>query len=169
MLRKRSLISFFLVLIIFLVSPGCSNNTESTSRFETAQKESTQSGAVAVAEDAVKGGELNRYFPKNEGSYQVTYTQEKRGFAQAKLKQDGKELALMSISDVANNPTAADKFKDSQETIKTYPVVNQGSKATAILLRDRYQVKIVSRSDTFDENRRKQWLKKFDLDTLAQL
>jgi hypothetical protein len=169
MFRKRSLISFFLILIIFLVAPGCSSNTESTSRFETAQQESTQSGAVAVAEDAVKGGDLNRYFPKNEGSYKVIYTQEKRGFAQAKLKQDGKEMALMSISDVANNPTAADKFKDSQETIQTYPVVNQGSKATAVLVRDRYQVKIVSRSDTFDENRRKQWLKKFDLDTLAQL
>ena len=168
MFKLRSIVAFFLLITIIFITPACSNN-EPTSRFDKAQQESTQPDAVAVAEDAVKGGELNRYFPKNEGNYQVIYTQEKRGFAQAKLKQDGQELALMSISDVANNPTAAKKFKDSEETLKTYPVVNQGSKATAVLLRDRYQVKIVSRDDSFDESQRKQWLKKFDLDTLAQL
>ena len=168
MFKPRSILAFFLVITIAFIAPACSNN-EPTSRFDNAQQESTQSDAGAVAKDAVKGGELNRYFPKSEGNYQVIYTQEKRGFAQAKLKQDGQELALMSISDVANNPTATKKFQDSEEMIKTYPVVNQGSKATAVLLRDRYQVKIVSRNDSFNESNRKQWLKKFDLDTLAQL
>ncbi len=168
MLKLRSIFSLFLLVTLFLLTPACGQN-EPTSRFDQAQQESTQSGAVAVSEDAVKGGELNRYFPENEGSYKIVYVQEKRGFAQAKLEENGQELALMSISDVANNPTAADKFKDSQETIQGYPVVNQGSKATAVLLRDRYQVKIVSRRDTFAESDRKEWLKKFDLDTLAEL
>ena len=168
MLKLRSILSFFLILALFVIAPACSQD-QPTSRFEQAQQESTESGAVAVSKDAVKGGELNRYFPENEGDYKIVYVQEKRGFAQAKLQEDGQELALMSISDVANNPTAADKFKESKETIKTYPVVNQGSKATAVLVRDRYQVKIVSRSDSFDEAARKEWLEKFDLDTLAQL
>ncbi|MFP4132848.1 MAG: hypothetical protein ACLFQP_07130 [Halothece sp.] len=164
MLKIRSFISLILVITIFLLTPACSQNNEPTSRFESAQNQTT-----AVAEDAVKGGELNRYFPKSEDSYQIVYTQEKRGFAQAKLKDDGEELALLSISDIANNPSASNKFKDSSETIKGYPVVNQGSKASAILVRDRYQVKILSRSDNFDEDSRKEWLAKFDLDTLAQL
>lgn len=168
MLKLRSILSVFLVIALFLLTPACSQN-ESTSRFEQAQQESTQSDAVSVADDAVKGGELNRYFPENEGDYQIVYTQEKRGFAQAKLKQNGQELALMSISDLANNPTAAKKFQDSKEMIQNYPLVNQGSKATAVLLRDRYQVKIVSRDDSFDESNRKQWLEKFDLEPLAQL
>lgn len=168
MLKLRSIFSFFLILALFFIAPACSQD-QPTSRFEQAQQESTESGAVAVSKDAVKGGELNRYFPENEGDYKIIYVQEKRGFAQAKLQEDGQELALMSISDVANNPTAADKFKDSKATIKSYPVVNQGSKATAVLVRDRYQVKIVSRSDSFDETARKEWLEKFDLETLAQL
>lgn len=168
MSRIRSLISIFLVLTLFLIAPACSNN-ETSSRFDAAQQESTQSGASAVAEDAVKGGKLNRYFPKPNDPYQVIYTQEKRGFAQAKLKDNGQELALMSISDIANNPSAADKFKESRETIQGYPVVNQGSKATATLVNNRYQIKIVSRNNSFDETSRKQWLEEFDLETLAKL
>jgi len=168
MLKLRSIFSFFLILALFFIAPACRQD-QPTSRFEQAQQESTESGAVSVSKDAVKGGELNLYFPENEGDYKIVYVQEKRGFAQAKLQKDGQKLALISISDVANNPTAADKFKDSKETIKSYPVVNQGSKATAILVRDRYQVKIVSRSDSFDETARKEWLEKFDLETLAQL
>lgn len=168
MSQIRSLISLFLVVTILLVTSACSPN-ESTSRFDSAQQESTQPSATAVTKDAVKGGELNRYFPKSDNSYQIIYTQEKRGFAQAKLKENGQDLALMSISDVANNPSAADKFKDTRETLKNYPVVNQGSKATAILVNDRYQVKVVSRSSSFSETSRKAWLEKFDLNPLAQL
>ncbi|PSO49710.1 MAG: hypothetical protein BRC33_05815 [Cyanobacteria bacterium SW_9_44_58] len=154
--------------IAILVSPACSSN-ESTSRFDAAQQKSTHSGVTAVAEDAVKGGKLNRYFPKPNDPYQIVYTQEKRGFAQAKLKENGQELALMSISDIANNPSAADKFKESSETVQGSPVVNQGTKATAALVNNRYQVKIVSRSNNFNETSRKKWLEEFDLQTLAKL
>jgi len=168
MLNIRYIATIFLVLTLFLMTPACTSEQPS-SRFDTAQQESTASGSGAVTKEAVRGGELNRYFPKNQNGYQVVYTQEKRGFAQAKLKQDGQEMALMSISDVANNPTATKKFQDSQQTLQNYPVVNQGSKATAVLVNDRYQVKIMSRNETFDENSRQEWLKKFDLKTLAEL
>ncbi|MDR9403228.1 MAG: hypothetical protein RI580_07300, partial [Halothece sp. Uz-M2-17] len=81
----------------------------------------------------------------------------------------GEELALMSISDLANNPTAAKKFEDSQDSVQNYPLVTQGSKASAVLVNNRYQVKIVSSNETFDEKSRQEWLGKFDLETLAQL
>lgn len=168
MLKIRSLISVLLVITLLFITPACGNN-EATSRFESAQKESTQSNAVAVEKETIQGGELNRYFPKNKGAYKVIYTQEKPGLAQAKLKRDGQELALMSISDIANNPSAVDKFKQSDKTINNYPLVNQGSKATALLVNNRYQIKIISRSQLFDETDRKQWLRQFDLATLAQL
>jgi hypothetical protein len=168
MLKIRYIATIFLVLTLFLMTPACTSD-QPPSRFDTAQQESTASGSTAVTKEAVRGGELNRYFPKNQNGYQVVYTQEKRGFAQAKLKQNGQEMALMSISDVANNPTATKKFQDSQQTLRNYPVVNQGSKATAVLVNNRYQVKIVSRNETFDENSRQEWLKKFDLKTLAEL
>jgi len=168
MSRIRFLISLFLVLTIVLIAPACRDN-EPSSRFESAQQQSTQPKATAVAEDSVKGEKLNRYFPNATNSYQIVYTQEKRGFAQAKLKENGEELALMSISDIANNPSASKKFKTSSDRINNYPVVNQGTKATAVLVNNRYQVKMVSRSNRFNETNRKQWLEKFDLDTLAQL
>lgn len=168
MLKIRHLLAIFFLLSLFLTTPACSTQ-ESSSRFDAAQQESTTSGGIAVTEEAVKGGQLNRYFPQNEKGYDVIYTQEKRGFAQAKLKQNGEEMALMSISDVANNPTATKKFQDSQETLGNYPLVNQGSQATAVLVNHRYQVKIVSRNDRFDNDSRQKWLKKFDLKTLAEL
>jgi len=168
MLRLRSLISLFLIILIVIIAPSCSNN-EASSRFENAQQESLKSNTVAVSEDTVSGGELNRYFPKNKGAYKVIYTQEKTGLAQAKLKRDGQELALMSISDIANNPTAIDKFKDDTEMIQNYPVIEQGSKATAMLVNNRFQIKIISRSDLMKETDRKQWLKQFDLNHLAQI
>ena len=168
MLKIRHLLAIFFLLSLVLTTPACSTQ-ESPSRFDAAQQESTNSGGIAVTEDAVKGGQLNRYFPQDEKDYEIIYTQEKRGFAQAKLKQNGEEMALMSISDVANNPTATKKFQDSQDTLGNYPLVNQGSKATAVLVNNRYQVKIVARNDTFDATRRQQWLKKFDLNPLAEL
>ena len=60
-------------------------------------------------------------------------------------------------------------LKNSTETISGYPAVNQGSKATAVLVEDRFQVKVLSRDTSFTESDRKSWLGKFDLNGLSQL
>ena len=75
----------------------------------------------------------------------------------------------MAISDTINNPSAVNKFKDSTETIAGYPAVNQGSNATAILVKDRFQVKVLSRDPDFTESDRKALLSQFDLNGLSQL
>jgi len=149
---------------LFLTSCG----SEPPSRFEQAQQQSTQKGASAVVKESEQGSELNQFFPGNSGDYKVVYSQEKKGFAQAKLKQNGKEVALMSISDVLNNPQAKDKFQQSTEKIGGYPAVTSTSKGTAVLAGG-FQVKILSQDPSFTESDRKTWLAKFNLNGIAGL
>lgn len=164
-----SLRKFFvgLLLATLLLVTACAQ--QPPSRFEGAQQESTSKGAVAVVKDSESGSSFNRFFPQDGGGYQRVYSQEKTGFAEAKLKKDGKEIAVMAISDTLNNPTAKAKFQNSTMNIGGYPAVSQGSTATAVLVSDRYQVKIRSKDPTFTENDRQDWLSKFDLQGLSEL
>jgi hypothetical protein len=139
------------------------------SQFSQAQKDSTARGASAVVKDSTSGGTFNKYFPPDGKGFDRVYTQEKKGFAEAKLKKDGKEVAVISISDTVNNPSAVAKFKLSQDKVSGYPAVSQGGTATAVLVNERYQVKVLSRDPSFTEADRKAWLAKFDLNGLAKL
>lgn len=167
-LRLQKVLVAFLLAALLLVT-SCAK--QPPSRFEQAQQESTQGSQryQAVSKEAVAGGSFNRFFPPAGEGYERVYTQEKTGFAEAKLKKDGKVVAMLSISDTTSNPTAAAKFKGSTETIGGYPAVSQGTTATAVLVGDRYQVKVLSRDPSFAESERKAWLEKFNLNGLAKL
>ena len=95
--------------------------------------------------------------------------EEKDGFAEAKLKQDGNTVAMMSVSDTASNPSATTKYQNSQRSIAGYPLAEVGSTATSLLVADRLQVKVLSRDDSFTASDREAWLEKFDLAGLAKL
>ena len=156
-----------------LILTGCllitSCTQQAPSRFDGAQQESTSRGATAVVDSAQSGSAFNRYFPDSSGGYERVYSQEKKGFAQAKLKQDGKEIAILSISDTLNDTSAASKFQSSTTKINGYPSVNQGSTGTAVLVGNRYQVKIRSKDKSFTPDNREAWLGKFDLRGLSKL
>lgn len=168
MLRiQKTLFSILLAMLLLFSTTACASDPPS--RFDQAQKESTQRGVEAVSKDAVAGGKFNKFFPKSQAGYEVVYAQEKSGFAEAKLKQNGKVLAMLAISDISSTPTAAAKFKGSAEKISGYPVASQGSTATAVLVKNRFQVKVLSRDSAFTESDRKAWLSKFNLSGLASL
>lgn len=156
-----------LCLAFFLLLTACA--AAPPSEFDQAQRESTERGADAVSDDAVSGGSFNRFFPATKGNDDLVYAQEKTGFAQAKLIQSGEEVAMLSISDITSNPSAADKFADSTQSINNFPVVAQGNQGTAMLVADRFQVKIQSRVDGFTEGDRLDWLQQFDIRGLAAL
>ncbi len=162
---RKFLVALLLGTLLLITS--CAQ--QPPSRFEGAQQASTAKGASAVVKESESGSSFNRYFPGDGGGYQRIYTQEKKGFAQAKLTKDGKDVAVLSISDTLNNPSAKDKFKESSENIGGYPAVNQGSNSTAILVGDRFQVKVRSKDASFDEDARRDWLSKFDLRGLSSL
>lgn len=168
---KKKLLRFLsLGLMLGLLWFGATACTpQPPSPFEQAQQESTERGATAVVKESTKGGEFNAFFPEATGDYERIFAQEKQGFAEIKLKQKGQELAVMSISDIRNNPSAADKYKNSSSQLDGFPLVQQGSTATALLVGDRYQVKVLSRSPDFTAADRETWLSQFDLQGLATL
>ncbi|MGB0563965.1 MAG: hypothetical protein ACPGVO_19520 [Spirulinaceae cyanobacterium] len=166
-MKRLSRLFSSLLLSTLLLLAACT--AAPPSDFQAAQDASTERGATAVADDTTQGQKLNRFFPQSEGDYDVVYTQEKQGFSQAKLKQAGTELAVLSIADITSNPTAADKYDASTATIQGFPTVEQGQNGTGVLVADKFQVKAQSRSETFSASDRQQWLEKFDLNGLASL
>lgn len=169
MLKKFTKVICSVFLISLLLLTSCSN--QPPSRFEQAQQESLQAGNrnTAVVKDAESGSSFNKFFPSSSDGYERVFTQEKRGFVQAKLKQEGKEVALMSVFDTISNQSATDDFQNSTETIKGYPTVEKGANTTAVLVANRFQVKISSRDASFNQENRIKWLEKFNLDGLAKL
>lgn len=161
----RGLVPVFLSLLLFVTA--CS---KAPSRYADVQKETSGRNApAAVAKAAEQGAKFNRFFPDPTGSYEVVPTQEKKGFAEYKLNQDGKTVAMLSISDTSSVPTAAAKYQDSTEKLAGYPLVDQGMNGTGILVNDRYQVKVLSRDPEFTKDDRLVWIQKFDLRGLAKL
>ena len=137
------------------------------SRWDAAQ--ATTVGQRATDQEAVAGGAFNRFFPAASNGYTVVYTQEKIGFAEAVLKQNGTDVATLSVFDTVSNPEAAAKYKTSTKKLGDYPVVAVGANGTAILVAERFQVQIRTKSETFSAADRDTWLLAFDLNGLAGL
>jgi hypothetical protein len=137
------------------------------SRWEAAQEASE--GQQATAAEALAGGEFNKFFPESQGDFEVVYTQEKSGFAEAVLKENGEDVATLAVFDTASNPDAAAKYAESDQNVAGYPAVAIGDNGTGILVADRFQVQVRSQSADFAAADRETWLQAFDLDGLAGL
>lgn len=172
-----------LLLSVLLLVTAC-GGAKAPSRWDQAQQESTQKGAkvqpakpqdqggsaaapgIPANAKPVAGGSFNKYFPAGGGGFDRTFSQEKSGFAEAKLNKGGKTVAMLSVNDLAANPSAASKYQNSGKNIGGYPAAVQG-KATSVLVAGRYQVKVQSRDDSFTEADREDWLQKFNLNGIA--
>lgn len=162
---QKVLISLLLGLLLTVTA--CS---KAPSPYADIQKETTRRGApAAVAKTAEQGATFNRFFPDGTRGYEVIPTQEKKGFAEYKVLQDGKTVAMLSISDTISLPSAVAKYRLSDFKVANYPAVDQGTTATGLLVNDRYQVKVLSRDPSFSRDDRLAWLQKFDLRGIAKL
>jgi len=119
--------------------------------------------------EVVNGTLFNRLFPKPQAGEQLVFTQEKRGFSQARLKQGAEVRALLSISDVTSAPASRNKFIHTEERLQSWPLVDQGSQASALLVADRFQVKVIGQGNGLDPEQRHVLLEAFDLSALAAL
>jgi len=137
------------------------------SRWAAAQ-EATQ-GEHATTKEAVAGGDFNQFFPKDRDQFDVVYTQEKQGFAEAVLRDDGQDVATLSIFDTVSNPEAAEKYAADSDAVAGYPATAIGDNGTAILVADRFQVQVRSTRADFSADDRATWLAAFDLAGLAAL
>ncbi|WP_404784367.1 hypothetical protein [Altericista sp. CCNU0014] len=153
---------------LLLFSSGCASQPPSS--YAKVQQETTQRGAPkAIAKDATQGSQFNKYFPKSANGYERVYVQEKKGFAEAKLNKDGKNVAMLSISDTKSLPSAAQKYASSTTDIAGFPSLEIGATQTGILVGDRYQVKVLSRDPSFTKAERQAWIQNFDLNGLSKL
>lgn len=119
--------------------------------------------------EVVNGTEFNALFPSAVSGESLVFTQEKRGFSEAKLKRDGQVTALLAISDTVTAPDARTKFAAVQTRLKGWPLVDQGAQASALLVADRFQVKVIGQGSGLDPERRHELLGAFDLQALAAL
>lgn len=153
------------VLTVMLCVSGCSNPTSTAN----APTSAPNANGAAVSSQAIEGSKFNKFFPPDGNGFDRVYTQEKDGFVEAKLKQDGKDLAMLAISDTISTPAAAQKFQQASQQISGYPAVEVGNTQTALLVANRFQVKVISRDPNFTAADRETWLQKFDLNGLARL
>jgi hypothetical protein len=152
----------FLPLVALVVA--CGGNPADT-RWASAQRETKP----AVSKEALPGSAFNKFFPKAEAPWDLTYKQEKQGTAIASLKKDGKEVATLTVFDTVSEPDVAEKYKEATQALAGCPLVAIGAKGTAVLVANRFQVQVRSTDSSFTEDDRKEWLKRFDLDGLAKL
>jgi len=120
-------------------------------------------------QEVINGTAFNRFFPSPGTGEEVVFTQEKRGFSEAKLKRGGELLALLAISDTTTAPETRSKFQSSGERINGWPLVEQGSQASALLVANRFQVKVIGQGSGLDPDRRHALLGAFNLARLAAL
>ena len=163
-LKKITLLS---TLTLALLSGCFSKKNNEAQNAPASPTTPTAPATPAEPKEEVAGSKLNDFFPKDEGDYDVVFTQEKEGTSQAKLKQGGKELAMLTIADITNDSRAKGDFASAAGKLNGYPVVAKGSKGTAVLVADRFQVQVRSIDNSFDEAMRRQWLQKFNLSGLA--
>jgi hypothetical protein len=152
--------------LLAVAASGCQKSEPD--RWAKAQKSSTES-PEAVSTESVEGSAFNRFFPQVEQPWDIVFKQEKTGFAQASLQNDGREMAVLSVSDTKNNPSAADKYRDAQTQIAGQPRAEIDGNTTGVLAGDRYQVQIRSMDPAFGPQEREAWLAKFDLEAIGRI
>jgi hypothetical protein len=163
---RKGLIPVVLSLVLLL--SGCFQ--KEPSRFAQAQKDTTARGAQpAVVKNAEQGSSFNKFFPKDADGFDRVFSQEKKGFAEAKLNKAGKNVAVLAISDTSSLPLAAKKYEKSTADLNGYPLlVETPLKSTGVLVK-KFQVKVISKDPSFTADSRMAWLKKFNLDGLSKL
>ncbi|MGG6297207.1 hypothetical protein ACQ4M4_22670 [Leptolyngbya sp. AN02str] len=166
-LMWRKTLPAFALSLLFFTAAGCADSEPSS--YDQVKEETSQRGSSAVSDDAQRGGEFNQFFPTDGDGYNVVFTQEKQGFAQAKLERQGQEIATLSINDTVSVPESTDRYTNSSESLAGYPVADIGRNQTGMLVGDRYQVKVVTKDSSFTPQDRRAWLQRFDLDGLSKL
>ncbi|MBF2066903.1 MAG: hypothetical protein IGS39_21170 [Calothrix sp. C42_A2020_038] len=164
---RRVLVALMLSVVLITTTTAC--ETKAPGRFDAVQQESSrQRSGQAVAKNATQGSEFNRLFPPSGSGYERVFTQEKKGFAEANLKKDGKVVAQLAVSDTTSTPATAAGYSDSTKKIGGYPAKTLGKTKTSILV-GKYQVSAISKDPSFTESDREAWIQKFNLNGLSRL
>jgi hypothetical protein len=126
----------------------------------------TPASAVSAVASGVPALVLKTYFPQDgAGGYHRVHRASKDGYAEATLEKDGKEIAILSITDAERMAYVKAKFENATEKLEGYPLLTDGKDLSTILVKERFQIKVLSK--TLDADARKAILASFDLKGLA--
>jgi hypothetical protein len=147
--------TFALSLLLFL---ACDKKEKRWDSVTTATTAST-------TEDKVGPDAFNAAFPP-DGSlgYKRVFSADKEDYAEAKLQKEGADIATLTITRA--DEAAKAKFKTSTVQLKGQPLVTVGKNQSAVLVGDRFQLKVSS--TTLDEPARRAILETFDFDRLPR-
>lgn len=152
------------LLGLALAATSCRGEPKSTRWDEKAAELEAGRTATVDKSTVAAGSTLNAFFPKEDDALTRTFTQEKTGFAEAKIVVGG-QSAKVSISDIRSNPKAADKFASATDDVDGHKLVTVGKRQSAVLVAGRWQVKVSS--SELDPSARAKLLQSFDLAGLA--
>src|SRR5882757_7528771 len=97
--RFTSSIGTWLAAVVLLAVATSACKKEPT-RWDKAAETPLPPKPAQPSQQEKPGGSFNRAFPADGvGGYQRVFTQEKDGFAEAKLQKEGKDVAVLAISD----------------------------------------------------------------------
>jgi hypothetical protein len=122
---------------------------------------------AGAADASAPHAALKNFFPPDgAGGYRrVIQSTARDGYAEAALEKDGKEVAVLSISDAERMAYTRAKFESATEKLDGYPLLTSGKDLSTILVKDRFQIKVLSK--TLDAEQRKAILASFDLKGLG--
>jgi len=162
-------IAVLLAASLLAVGQGCSKDTpQFADAAAAAEKKLEEKKALGDnAPKEIEGKKLNAFFPETLEGGKRTFTTEKPGYVEAKYAKDGTDVCTLTIADIVDNADSKDKYAKSTEKIADFPVATFGKKQTMVLVKDRYQVKIIS--DSLSHDQRKAILEKIDLKKIATL
>lgn len=157
------------LLLAALGATGCGKEKpEFADAAAQAQKKIEEKKALGDnAPKEIEGKRLNAFFPETIEGGKRTFTTEKTGYTEAKYQKDGAEVCTLTIADVIDNADSKEKFAKSTEKVGGYPVATFGKKQTMLLVKDRYQVKIIS--EGLAHEKRKEILGGLNLGGIAAL
>lgn len=151
-----------------MLASGCSSCSKEESKATVADAAPAPpvtvnlSPAPKASAALMPAGALTKFLPKDgAGGYKRVISGEKEGYVEAKLQKDGKEVAIISITDAERMAYAKARFDGVTEKLLDYPLTKIGDSQSLVLVKDRFQVKVVS--TTLDHEARKAILATFDL------
>ena len=168
MSSRKILVTALLLCAAF--TGGCKKDEPKSTRWDDAAaavaSASPSDGDAAGAVPLAPAGMLNKFFPKDgEGGFKRVFAADKEGYAEAKLQKDGKEVAILSISDAERLAYAKAKFDGATDKLEGFPLMTVGKNQSTVLVKGRYQVKVTSQ--TLEHDARKAILATFDLKGLG--
>ncbi len=165
MTMDHSLRALALASLFALTTAACKREPD---RWEAAKEQAKV--VQAAKEDAppvivTETNALNKAFPTDAASgAKRVFRTDKPGFADAVYNNaDGKEICVLTISDTNSDPAVKTKFASATDKVGGFPVKALGN-STAMLVRDRFQVKVSSTSLSPAE--RQTWLSKVDISAI---